>query len=133
MLTRCGPANSYALTKVRIAAIDAPEKQQPYGQQAKQALAALCHRQQATIQPKAIDRYGRVVADVRCQGEDAARYLVSQGMAWVYSRYAKGYGDLYLFEEEAQSARRGLWADAHPVPPWQWASRKHPQRLHTTP
>lgn len=133
VLARCGTASSYSLTKVRIAAIDAPEKNQPYGQQAKQALARLCHRQQAVIQPQEIDRYGRVVANVRCQEQDAAQHLVAQGMAWVYGRYAKGYGYLYLFQEDAQAAQRGLWADARPVAPWQWPSRTNKPPLRPAP
>lgn len=133
VLARCGPASSYTLTKVRIAAIDAPEKSQPYGQQAKQALARLCHRQQAMIQPRETDRYGRVVADVRCQGQDVAQHLLGQGMAWVYGRYAKGYGYLYLFQEDAQAAQRGLWAEARPIPPWQWQSRTNRLPLQPTP
>lgn len=133
LLVRCNQAPGHVRTQVRIAAIDAPERKQPYGQQAKQALAALCHRQQATIYPKEIDRYGRVVADVHCQGQDAAQHLVSQGMAWVYGRYAKGYGHLYLFEEEAQTAQRGLWAGTHPVPPWQWPSRKQQRQPQAAP
>ncbi|MDO4795197.1 MAG: thermonuclease family protein [Brachymonas sp.] len=124
LLARCGPANQHTLTKVRIATIDAPEKSQPFGQQARQTLAALCHRQQATIHPQTIDRYGRVVADVHCQDQNAAQHMLGQGMAWVYDRYAKGHGHLYLFQEEAQAAQRGLWADARPVPPWQWGRRK---------
>lgn len=133
LLARCEQPQGHVLHKVRIAAIDAPEKSQAFGQQAKQALARLCHRQQATIQPKEVDRYGRWVADVRCQGQDVAQHLVGQGMAWVYGRYAKGYGYLYLFEEEAQAARHGLWADAHPVPPWQWVSRQNKQPLRPAP
>ncbi|MDO4769176.1 MAG: thermonuclease family protein [Brachymonas sp.] len=133
LLARCNQAPGYVQTQVRIAAIDAPEKHQPYGHQAQQTLAALCHRQQATIHPKEIDRYGRVVADVLCQGQDAAQHLLSHGMAWVYGRYAKGYGHLYLFEEEAQTAQRGLWADATPVPPWQWASRKQQRQPRAVP
>jgi CheY-like chemotaxis protein len=27
-------------------------------------------------------------------------------------------------EAEAREARRGLWADAHPVPPWEWRGRR---------
>lgn len=133
LLVRCDQAPGYVQTKVRISAIDAPEKHQPYGQQAKQALARLCHRQQAMIQPRETDRYGRVVADVRCQGQDVAQHLLSQGMAWVYGRYAKGYGYLYLFQEDAQAAQRGLWADARPIPPWRWQSRTNRLPLQPTP
>jgi micrococcal nuclease len=27
-------------------------------------------------------------------------------------------------EKEAREARKGLWADPQPVPPWEWRKRK---------
>jgi hypothetical protein len=30
-------------------------------------------------------------------------------------------------EKEAREAKKGLWADPHPVPPWEW--RKHLRRV----
>jgi hypothetical protein len=41
-------------------------------------------------------------------------------MAWWYRQYAPHDTTLAQFEAEARAAKRGLWADAHPVPPWQW-------------
>jgi hypothetical protein len=40
-------------------------------------------------------------------------------MAW---RYERGISDQRLADAEraARQARAGLWADASPVPPWQW-------------
>ena len=35
-------------------------------------------------------------------------------------------GRLLALEAEAKAARRGLWSDAHAVPPWQWRER-HPR------
>jgi endonuclease YncB( thermonuclease family) len=40
-------------------------------------------------------------------------------MAWVYRKYA--HDPLYYrMGEEARAARRGLLADANPMPPWEW-------------
>lgn len=68
LTARCGKPGAYEQVKVRISAIHAPEKRQPFGQRSRQALAALCHEQQATIRARDRDRYGRTVADVQCQG-----------------------------------------------------------------
>lgn len=48
--------------------------------------------------------------------------LVSAGLAWVDDRYCKlPVCDLWrLHQREARAARRGLWADPDPVPPWTW-------------
>lgn len=116
---RCGEPGSYERITVRISAIDAPEKAQPFGQVSRQHLAELCFQQQATITPRAKDRYGRAVADVECRGQDVGSTQVRAGMAWVYERYARGYRHLQGLQAEARAAERGLW-DQPSVAPWEW-------------
>lgn len=120
LTARCGEPGTYEQVKVRLSAIDAPEKAQPFGQRSRQHLADLCFRQQAKITPKTKDRYGRTVADVECRGQDAGQEQVRAGLAWFYVRYGKGYEHLPAVEREARAAPRGLWADPAPVEPWQW-------------
>lgn len=108
--------------KVRLAEIDAPEKVQPFGAKAKQALSDICFGTRARIEEMDRDRYGRVVAVVACNGVEANSLMVKSGMAWVYDRYATDK-TLYALQSQARSARRGLWADGSPVPPWEWRSR----------
>jgi len=45
-------------------------------------------------------------------------------MAWTYVKYAKPNSPLYAYEAAAKSKHLGLWADAHPIPPWEWRSAK---------
>lgn len=124
LTARCGEPGAYEQVKVRLSAIDAPEKKQPFGQVSRQHLAALCFQQQATITPKAKDRYGRTVADVECQGKDAGQEQVRAGMAWVYTQYAKGYASLPPLEAEARAAGWGLWSEPGAVAPWEWRRKK---------
>ena len=105
--------------KIRIAEIDAPEKKQPFGTRSKQSLSDLCFGKQAEVFPQKTDRYGRTIARVKCDGQDASAYQVEAGMAWVYDRYVTDRS-LYLLQDMARSGRRGLWVDAGPVPPWEW-------------
>lgn len=112
--------NSKRQYKIRLSAIDAPEKNQPFGMRSKQALSNLCFGKEAKVTPLKADRYGRTVADVDCGGRNVNEEQVRSGMAWVYRKYAKGYGDLYRLEDEARVGLRGLWADLEPVPPWEW-------------
>ena len=105
--------------KVRLAEIDAPEKAQAFGTASKQSLAGLCFGRDAEIIPIDTDRYGRTVARVRCDGVNANAAQVRQGMAWVYEKYARDRV-LYQLQDEARTARRGLWADDSAKPPWQW-------------
>lgn len=106
--------------KIRLSAIDAPEKNQPFGMRSKQALSSLCYGKEARVSPLKADRHGRTVADVDCGGKNVNEEQIRSGMAWVYRRYAEGYGDLYRLEDEAREDRRGLWVDAEPMPPWDW-------------
>ncbi len=117
---RCGEQGAYEQITIRISAIDAPERKQPFGQVSRQHLAKLCFQQQATITTKTKDRYGRTVADVECQGHDVATEQVRSGLAWYYVRYGKGYEHLQGLQDEAQAAQRGLWVDREQTPPWEW-------------
>jgi len=49
-------------------------------------------------------------------------WLMSAGLACWFRKNSK---DLRLgeLERQARMAKRGLWADAQPVPPWEWRSR----------
>jgi endonuclease YncB( thermonuclease family) len=109
--------------KIRIAEIDAPEKGQAFGTRSQQHLADLCFKRQAVIRPQTIDRYGRTVARVECEGVDASAEQVRTGMAWVFDRYVTDRA-LYPLQEEARAAQRGLWADPAPVAPWEWRTKR---------
>jgi len=42
---------------------------------------------------------------------------------WWYRKYEPGDTVLEGLEREAREARKGLWADPHPVPPWEWRKK----------
>lgn len=115
--------------RVRLAYVDAPERGQAFGQKAKQALADLCIRQRAIVTPVVHDVYGRLVARVQCADMDAAEAMVRDGFAWVFTKYAPLDAPLYVVEAEARSARRGLWIDANPKPPWKFREPFARERL----
>lgn len=110
--------------KIRVAEIDAPEKKQPFGTRSKQSLSDLCFGKQAEVFPQKTDRYGRTIARVKCDGQDASAHQVQVGMAWVFDRYVTDRS-LYLLQDMARAGGRGLWADAGPVPPWEWRKSKN--------
>ncbi|MDR2688636.1 MAG: thermonuclease family protein [Azoarcus sp.] len=113
---------------VRLAEIDAPEKCQRYGAQARRSLIELALNQRATVEVIDIDQYGRSVGRVRIDGsaETVNRIQLRRGFAWYYARYAKDTS-LKALERQAAAARRGLWADKKPQAPWTWR-RQHPGR-----
>jgi endonuclease YncB( thermonuclease family) len=106
--------------KIRLVEIDAPEKAQAYGAASTNALTELCLNKVATLDEQGKDRYGRTLARMHCEGVDANTEQVRRGMAWVYRKYTPMDSPLYAVEGEAKAARRGLWGDAEPMPPWDW-------------
>jgi micrococcal nuclease len=50
--------------------------------------------------------------------------LVKEGFAWWYKRYALENTILEQLERDARKAKRGLWIDKEPVPPWEWRKNK---------
>jgi micrococcal nuclease len=76
-------------TKIRLDSIDAPEKKQPFGTVAKQALSDMVFNEQVTIEASTKDRYGRTIGEVWRDSELVNLTMVKSGMAWVYRKYAK--------------------------------------------
>lgn len=106
--------------RVRLIEIDAPELGQPFGKRSRQALAEICAGKVARVEDHGKDRYHRTLGGVTCDGVYANAELVRQGLAWVYVRYAPKNSPLYRLEAAARAERRGLWAEPHPVAPWEW-------------
>ena len=110
--------NAKQQLKVRLHAIDAPEKQQAFGQQAKKHLSDLVYNQTVTLNITDTDRYGRTVADITLGSLNVNRQMVKDGYAWAYRRYG---GTRYAQEEKAaRQAKLGLWRDEHPIEPSRW-------------
>ncbi|SDB21784.1 thermonuclease family protein [Belnapia rosea] len=107
--------------RVRLSEIDTPERRQPYGSRAREALSNLAYGRHARVDVVDEDRYGRTVGRVRIGATDVNAEMVRRGAAWVYRRYSRDPALLWI-EAEARAARRGLWAlpEAQRVPPWEW-------------
>lgn len=120
--------------KIRLAGIDAPEKDQPFGQRSKQAMSALVFGKEVDVQWNKHDKYKRIVGKVMVQPSDcptcpktldSSLAQLTVGLAWWYQKYAKEQspedaGRYEFAEHEARAKRVGLWVDGHPAPPWDW-------------
>ncbi len=122
------PADGYQQTlTLRLSGIDAPEKGQPWGDRSRQHLRELCLRRSAEVAIETQDRWGRQVAQVRCEGVDAGEAQLRAGMAWIYERYVHD-DHLEPLQSVARAERRGLWADPAPLPPWEWRAAHRARR-----
>ena len=131
---RCPTIQSEPI-KVRLAEIDAPEKKQPFGGHARQALADLVFQKTVEVHQVDTDRYGRVVASLTTHNHPDVNFeLVALGMAWCYPKYVRRADECRHAESDARAAKRGLWAEQQtPAAPWEWRKHQRSSTLRTDP
>jgi endonuclease YncB( thermonuclease family) len=111
--------------RIRFWGIDCPELKQAFGTRAKQFTARVAFGETVTVQVRDCDRYGRQVAEIILpDGRNLNREIVRAGYAWWYVQYARNDAELEHLEMEARRAKRGLWADKDPVPPWDFRKER---------
>jgi len=82
-------------------------------------------KEDVTLLTHGLDKYGRTLADVLLSdGTNVNHELVKDGWCWWYRKYAPGDTVLEGLEAEAREAKKGLWADPRPVPPWDWRKQR---------
>jgi micrococcal nuclease len=110
--------------KIRLAHVDCPEKNQPFGSNAKKFTSDFCFGKTLKVMHSGKkDRNGRVIGEVYNEaGLHLNLSLVQAGLAWHFKRYS----DNTLFSDEetkAKSNKKGLWVDLNPLPPWEWRNK----------
>jgi len=115
------------IIEIRLYGIDCPEWGQDYGNRAKRYTKAKMYKRTVNVEPRDVDRYGRIVALVSSAGRLVNRELVRDGLAWMYPKYCKEQplcSELKKLENKAKNRRQGLWRAKDPVSPWQWKRQK---------
>jgi len=111
--------------RLRLAGIDCPESDQPYGAEATETTKTLALNIEMTVTPITTDRFGRTVAEVTLQdGRSLAHELVKAGACWWFRKYAPNDVELKRLEIEARTQRLGVWATESPVSPWEWRAQR---------
>ena len=114
--------------RIRLSGIDAPERDQPFGQRSGESLRRLLSAGPLLVDALSVDRYQRVLARITCAGRDAGVEQIRSGFAWFYpwtDSISQSERVLYAREEQtARSLHRGLWTDRDPIPPWQFRRTK---------
>jgi endonuclease YncB( thermonuclease family) len=111
--------------QLRLYGIDAPEVGQPYNQLARKALSDHVLKKKVTV------RVFEKASDTRMSGEvlldepdregvkqSLNAQMLRDGLAWWYHQHGSSDRRLAAAETEARAARRGLWQDEFPLPPW---------------
>ena len=84
---------------------------------------------QADVEWKKLDRYGRIIGKLTVAGVDCGLRQIELGLAWHYKAYEReqpqaGRQAYAEAENASQKARKGLWKDANPTPPWEFRHAK---------
>ena len=108
---------------IRLYGIDAPEKNQPYGNKITTFLKDKLESKQVTINYSSKDRYGRIIGKVYYDGIYINELLIKIGGAWHYKQYSNDF-DLYNAEQSAKKNRLGIWNQELVIPPWEWRKGK---------
>lgn len=112
---------------VRLACIDAMEKDAPGGKESTSVLEALVPiKSKLEIKVVDIDLYGRLIVEAYLDKELINAKMVQNGAAVVYKKYlsnCKGHEDnLLSLENEAKINGLGFWGLPKPqqIKPWDW-------------
>ena len=115
--------------RIRFSGLDAPELDQwakhragywfKHGKRVKSALIRAVGGRHVEVSVEGIDRHGRVLGRVTCDGKDVGAWLVRNGHA------IAAYGDLYKdVEQEARREGRGLWGYDVAFDPRYWRRKR---------
>jgi endonuclease YncB( thermonuclease family) len=106
---------------VRLTEIDTPESGQAWGTSSKEALSALVFSQRVRVVDNGQDQYGRTLGRIYKGDLDVSAEMIRSGSAWAYRAYLTDQSFLVI-EEEARTARRGLWSMPYNqiIAPWDY-------------
>jgi len=112
--------------RIRLYGIDAPERNQACGKNAKAFVMAISLHKRVNIMPLNTERYGRTVAIVfLSNGSSLQEHLLEMGLAWVWPRYCVNCKEWKALQKTAQQEKIGLWkSDAKALEPWKWRQRR---------
>ena len=108
---------------LRLAAIDAPEKDQPYGIEAAQLLRSLVQYKTVLASILDTDKYGRNIAYIYLDNREINSVMLEQGAAWHYAFFdhdKQRYTLHHASEQKARQNKLGLWSQHSFIQPWVW-------------
>ena len=110
--------------RVRLHGIDCPERRQAFGKEAKRFTSSFIYGKTVVVRVVGLDHSGLVIGEVSLSdGRVLNQELLKAGLAW-WDRTASDAPSLGDLEAEAREAKRGLWDDPNPIPPWKWRIAK---------
>ena len=107
------------MLNVRLAFIDCPEHDQPYGQEATEFTTSLVLKKKVQVEIESYGENEQMIGRVIIDGKDLSMTLIESGLAWYYKEHGS---ERYLSkaQRKARKNKTGLWSQKKPVPPWEF-------------
>ncbi len=113
--------------RIRMEAIDAPERTQSYGKESKETLQELLLNKEVSVSFSDKDFYGRLIGTIFLKDVDVNLMMIQIGLAWFFDEYSNN--EKYaLSQKEAQKKKLGLWVDSECIPPWEFRKLKKTEK-----
>lgn len=110
--------------RIELAGVDAPELNQPWGSTAADRLYGSLTGAFVVLSGARQTGDGATMGTVIFKDRDVALDLLHDGLAWsTFGTVTLQPGDTHPYavaQAQARLARRGLWSEDNPVPPWEW-------------
>jgi endonuclease YncB( thermonuclease family) len=115
--------------RVKLLAVDAPERDQTFGDVAKKHLSELVYDKSVLVEYSGIAPDGSLVGRVTLNNVDVGAQMIRDGAAWFdasnQDRLSTSDREVYQQSESAaRNEKRGLWQAENPIAPWEFVRAK---------
>ncbi|HEY6244017.1 MAG TPA: thermonuclease family protein [Pyrinomonadaceae bacterium] len=120
--------------RIRLIGIDAPERNQPFGDIARQHLSDLVYDKVVVAEYSGISGDNSLIGRVLLNDVDISAQMLRDGAAWFDSRATLSDSQRDIYSQSEQAARkehRGLWQSEGAIAPWEFVKAEASQRKAT--
>src|SRR5689334_8523815 len=119
--------------RIKLLAVDAPERDQVFGDVAKKHLTELVYDKSVLVEYSGIASDGSLVGRVTLNNVDVGAQMIRDGAAWFdtnnQDRLSASDREIYQQSElAARNEKRGLWQSENPIAPWEFVKAKVQRR-----
>src|SRR5689334_18455557 len=119
--------------RIKLLAVDAPERDQVFGDVAKKHLTELVYDKSVLVEYSGIAADGSLVGRVTLNNVDIGAQMIRDGVAWFdasnQDRLSASDREVYQQSEvAARNEKRGLWQGENPIAPWEFVKAKTQRR-----
>jgi micrococcal nuclease len=105
------------IISIELDGIDCPELEQDFGKEAQDFTKNFIYKKKVKVEIKGYEAEDRVIGRIILEDKDLSLALIEAGLAW-YDKKKSPDKSLAKAQKSAKKAKKGLWSDPNPTPPW---------------